>query len=255
MNLVVLWKENINLHLSIMDFKDRAEDNIFEERWIRLFKEKIEEMNPFNKPDLLNYLNDLEKTKKAFKNSLKDLENETNNILKKYDNFNCSQDEKSILFMLNTGNIQYRLRLDEVFCVDNEAISDRELATQKSEEWIKNGLVSFDLEMRDKHDKVLYTANENTDIDLNNQFVINLKKDLETDYQILKDYNEKTVAFLEYMKKREIIPEILSRTEGKDSFLKNPSQQAVAAFSTILIEKNMLKLNTIGQYRKKYNLK
>lgn len=255
MHLVVLWKENINFHLSIMDFKDRAEDNIFEENWLSRFKQKIHDVNPYNKTELLNHLHDLDKTKKAFKSSLKDLKNDTNDILKKYDDFYCSKDEKSILFFLDKGKINYRLRLEEIFCIDNERIEDREVAIQKSEEWINNGLVNFDLEIRDEKDNVLYTANENTGIDLDNQIINNFIKELEYDYQVLKDYNEKTIAFLEYMKKREIIPEILSRTDGKDSFIKAPSQDSVAAFSTILMEKNVLKLDTIGQYQKKLKLK
>ena len=63
------------------------------------------------------------------------------------------------------------------------------------------------------------------------------------------------MLFRSYAQKREIIPEILSRTEGKDSLIKEPSDQAIAAFSTILIEKNMLGLDSIGQYQKKLGKK
>lgn len=255
MHLVVLWKENINLHLSIMDLKDRAEDNIFEDRWIEAFKEKIERINPFNKNHLLNHLYELELTKKAFKHSLKDLANDSDNILKKYDNFYCSNDETHILFKIDKGNVYYSLRLEEVFCIDNETIANRENAMKKSQEWIENKLVNFDIEVRDNNDKVIYAANEITEIDNKNKVIEVLRKELERDYKILKDYNEKTVAFMEYMKKREIIPEIISRTEGKDSLIKPPSENAVAAFSTILIEKDVLKLNTIGQYQNKYKLR
>lgn len=255
MHLIVLWKENINLHLSIMDLKDRAEDNIFEDTWLSAFKQKIEQINPFNKNTLLNHLYELELTKTAFKHSLKELAIDSNNILKKYDNFYCSNDEKHILFKIEKEDMYYSLRLEEVFCIDNETISHREVAMKQSEEWIENKLVNFDIEIRDNNDNVIYAANEVTDIDNNHKMIEQFRKELEKDYKILKDYHEQTVAFMEYMKKREIIPEIISRTEGKDSLIKQPSESAVAAFSTILIEKDVLKLNTIGQYQKKYKLK
>lgn len=257
MHLVVLWKENINLQLSIIDMKDRAEDSFFEERWLKKFKLKIKEINPINIKELINCLEDLEITKKAFKNSLKDFKNETNDILKKYDFCTVSNDEKSLTFNIDKKdkNRTYNLRLEEIFCIDNESMSDRNSAIEKSEEWIKNKLVQYDFEIRDKNQNILYSANEATEINNENPEVMNFINELEKDFKILKDYNNETISFLEYMKKREIIPEILSRTEGSDSFLKEPTEKSVAALSTILIEKNMLKLNSIGQYKKVYKLK
>lgn len=255
MHLIVLWKENINLHLSIMDLKDRAEDNMFEQNWLNSFKEKINQINPYNKNQLLNCLYELELTRKAFKTSLKELNNDSDNILKKYDNVYCSPDERSIIFKIKKEDLLYQLRLEEVFCIDNERIDNRDIAIEKSQEWIFNKLVNFDIEIRDKNNKIIFSANEITDIDNNNELIKIFKSELETDYKILKKYNNKSIAFIEYMKQREIIPEIISRTEGRDSFIKPPSENAIAAFSTILIEKDMLKLNTIGQYQNKYKLK
>ena len=256
MHLIVLWKENINLQLSIIDFKERAEDSLFEDMWLKRLKFKIKEINPKNIKDLISSLEDLELTKKAFKNSLTDLKNDSNDILDKYDNFYCSHDEKSITFNINKyrENRRYTLRLEEVFCMDNEIIDDRDLAMQKSEEWIENKLVPYDFEIRDNEGDILYSTNEILGIQ-NNKEVSKFLEELKNDYTILKNYNEETVAFKQYMKKREIIPEILSRTEGVDSYLKEPTEKAVAAFSAILIEKNMLKLNPIGQYKKKLGLK
>lgn len=257
MHLVVLWKENINLQLSIIDLKDRAEDSFFEENWLTKFRTKIKMVNPINMKDLINCLDDLDITKKAFKNSLKDFKNDTNDILNKYDNFTCSNDEKNIIFTIieEKNNRHYHLRLEEVFCMDNESITNREVAIEKSEDWIKNHLVHYDFEVRDNNNQIIYTANEDTGINVENIEVLNFVKALEKDFKILKDYNQQTISFLEYTKKREIIPEILSRTEGMDSFIKDPTEKAVAALSTILIEKNMLKLNTIGQYQKRLKFK
>lgn len=255
MNLIVLWKENINLQLSIIDFKERAEDSFLEERWLKKLKFKIQKINPSNIRELILSLDDLEKSKKAFINSLKDLKNESNNILEKYDHFYCSEDEKSITFRIDnfSKNRQYTLRLDEIFCMDNENIENRELAIKKSEEWILNNLVSYDFEIRDNKGNIIATANEVTGIPYNKE-ITNFIKELENDFEILKNYNEQTISFKQYIKKRELIPEILSRTEGEDSYLKEPSEKAVAAFSAILIEKNVLKLNPIGQYKKRLGL-
>lgn len=257
MHLVVLWKENINLQLSIIDMKERAEDSFFEENWLKKFKIKIKEVNPINIKELLNCLEDLEITKKAFKNSLKDFKNETNDILKKYNTCSISHDEKSLTFSINKKqkNRIYNLRLEEVFCIDNESINDRNSAINKSEEWIKNKLVQYDLEIRDGSKKIIYSANEETEINNKNSEVVSFINELEKDFKILTDYNNESISFLEYMKKREIIPEILSRTEGSDSFIKEPTDKAVAALSAILIEKNMLKLRNIGQYKKINKLK
>lgn len=255
MHLVILWKENVNLQLSIIDLKDRAEDSFFEESWINKFKLKIKEINPNNIQDLMFYLEDLDKTKKAFKNSLIDFKNETNDILSRYDNYICSDDEKSITYFIQTNDRQYKLKLEEVFCIDNESMDNRDLAIQNSEQWINKKLVNYDIEIRNNNNNVLYTANEDTEINSHNKEIIKLYQNLENDFKNLKQYNEQTISFLEYMKKREIIPEILSRTEGTDSFMKEPTEKAVAAFSTILVEKNMLKLNSIGQYKIKTKLK
>lgn len=255
MHPVVIWKENVNFQLSIIDFKDRAEDSFFEENWLTLFKQKIREVNPYNKTELLDYLNELDKSKNAFKCSLKDLKNDTNDILGKYNNIYFTHDEKNLLFNIDKGFIKYCLRLEEVFCVDNESIKNREVAVEKSEEWIKNGLVNFDLEIRDKQNKILYIANENTEIELNNMIVNNFMKELEQDYQVLKNFSEKTIALSEYMKKREIIPEILSKTNGKDSLIKPPTEESVFAFSIILMEKNVLNLNNNKQYNRNLKLK
>lgn len=255
MHLVVLWKENVNLQFSIIDLKDRAEDSFFEENWLNGFRNKIKNVNPLNIKELINYLDDLEITKKAFKNSLRDLKNDTKDILKKYNNFFCSSDEKSITFNIKKEDKNYYLRLEEIFCIDNENMLDREIAIEKSEDWIKKKLVNYDFEIRDNNNKVIYTANEHTEINLENFDVGIFYKELEKDIITLKNYNTQTLSFIEYKNKREIIPEILSRTEGTDSFLKEPTEKAVAAFSAILIEKNMLKLNPIGQYQKKLNLR
>ena len=83
MNLIILWKENINNQLSIIDFKDRLEDSFFEERWLKSLRHKINEKDLINKKDLLYYLDELDLIKKAFKNSLVDFKNDTNDILKK----------------------------------------------------------------------------------------------------------------------------------------------------------------------------
>lgn len=254
MNLIVLWKENVNNQLSIIDFKDRLEDSFFEERWLKNLKNKINEKDLSNKKDLLSYLNELDVIKKAFKNSLIDFKNETNDILKKYDYCYFSEDEKRLTFKIEENNKTYIMSLEEVFCIDNESIRNRELAIQKSEEWIKNGLVNYDFEIRE-NDKLLYSTNEQLGFDLNNKIVVDFIEVLEKDFHILKDYNEQTIALKKYAQKREIVPEILSRTDGKDSLMKEPSDKAIAAFSTILIEKNMLGLDSIGQYQKKLGKK
>lgn len=254
MNLIILWKENINNQLSIIDFKDRLEDSFFEERWLKSLRHKINEKDLINKKDLLYYLDELDLIKKAFKNSLVDFKNDTNDILKKYDYCYCSDDEKRLTFKIEEKNKTYIMSLEEVFCIDNESISDRELAMKKSEEWIKNGLVHYDFEIRDNN-HLLYSTNEQIGIDLENRMIDDFIKMLKKDFSILKDYNEQTIAFKQYAKKREIIPEILSRSEGKDSLMKEPSDKAIAAFSTILVEKNMLGLDSIGQYQKKLGKK
>lgn len=254
MNLIVLWKENINNQLSIVDFKDRLEDSLFEQRWLKNLRNKINKQDISNKKELIEYLDELDLIKKAFKNSLLDFKNETNDILGKYDYCYCSDDEKRLTFKIEENNKSYIMSLEEVFCIDNESIKDRNLAMQKSEEWIKNGLVHYDFEIRENN-TILYSTNEQIDLDLNNFEVKEFIKNLEKDFKVLKDYNEQTIAFKKYAKKREIVPEILSRTEGTDSLLKEPTNKAIAAFSAILIEKNMLGLEPIGQYQKKLGKK
>jgi hypothetical protein len=254
MNLIVLWKENINNQLSIIDFKDRLEGSLFEERWLKNLRLKINEKNLSNKKELLSYLDELDLIKKAFKNSLKDFKNETNDILKKYDYCYCSDDEKKLTFKIEEDKKTYILSLEEVFCIDNESIKDRTLAIEKSEEWINKGLVNYDFEIRNNND-IVYATNELLGIDLENIEVNNFLNQLKKDFQTLKDYNEQTIACKKYAEKREIVPEILSRTDGNDSLLKEPSDRAIAAFSAILIEKNMLGLDSIGQYQRKLGRK
>lgn len=251
MHLVVQWKENINLHLSITDLKDRAEDCFLEQNWLNLLKKKIIEKDYSNKTVLLDFLNDLELTKTAFKNSLADLKISSNDILKKYNNFTSSEDEKMI--MLHIDNVQrnrkYSLKLDSVFCIDNESTDNRLLAINKSERWIEQKLVNYDFEIRDYEKNIIYSANEITEIEINKHVAL-FMNDLIKDFEILKQYNQNSIALSEYRRKREVIPEILSRTEGLDSFLKHPSEISVAALSTILIEKKIFKKSTISQYKK-----
>ena len=254
MHLIVNWKENVNNQLSIIDYKDRLEENFFEEQWLKKLYNKIINSNIKNKESLIKYLDDFNLTKKAFKSSIKDFENDSNNILKKYDICKITNDEKHLTFEIIKKDMTITMNLEEVFCIDNESIKNRTDAIKKSEEWINNGLVKFDFDIRSKDNMILYSANEITGIDEENQYVKNILIELEKDYNILKDYNEQTIAFKEYIKKREIVPEILSRSNGTDSLLKEPTDYAIAAFSTILIEKNMLKLNPIN-YEKRYKLK
>ena len=254
MHLIVNWKENVNNQLSIIDYKDRLEENFFEEQWLKKLYNKIINSNIKNKESLIKYLDDFNLTKKAFKSSIKDFENDSNNILKKYDICKITNDEKHLTFEIIKKDMTITMNLEEVFCIDNESIKNRTDAIKKSEEWINNGLVKFDFDIRSKDNMILYSANEITGIDEENQYVKNILIELEKDYNILKDYNEQTIAFKEYIKKREIVPEILSRSNGTDSLLKEPTDYAIAAFSTILIERNMLKLNPIN-YEKRYKLK
>ena len=41
MHLIVNWKENVNNQLSIIDYKDRLEENFFEEQWLKKLYNKI----------------------------------------------------------------------------------------------------------------------------------------------------------------------------------------------------------------------